>query len=230
MAGRARFGKFGPSPCHPSSSAHGHSFELTRQTVSQLLIPPYATGSKTLKLTPPPPTHPQKGVNKAPPQPPPTEEGPEEGDAPEFFSDTNNLITIKQAGQQRSTTSATPTWARPSLTYSWTLKGLKPSPTYWTTAKKARGPSSPTPTARSNSKINTARTLRSRSWDIRSNFHGHLRRHIHSNKSGSSSVHANSRAILSALLPTPPPTSSSKFTTKTSPNGSTSPTSRRRAP
>eukprot|EP00962_Isochrysis_galbana_P041533 scaffold15271_cov110-Isochrysis_galbana.AAC.8 len=58
----------------PQSIEHGHFYEFRRQTVSQqpIPIPPYATRSKILNLTFPPPTHPQKGVNKAPPMPPPT--------------------------------------------------------------------------------------------------------------------------------------------------------------
>eukprot|EP00962_Isochrysis_galbana_P038332 scaffold13609_cov106-Isochrysis_galbana.AAC.1 len=49
-----------------------------------------------LSPSPPPP---QRGKGKAPPPPPPIEEETmEEGDDPNFVSDTNNLITIKQKG------------------------------------------------------------------------------------------------------------------------------------
>jgi len=54
------------------------------------------------KLTPLHSPPPQQGKGKAPappPRPPPIEEeAPEEGDDPNFVSDTNNLITIKQNG------------------------------------------------------------------------------------------------------------------------------------
>eukprot|EP00962_Isochrysis_galbana_P006746 scaffold1816_cov134-Isochrysis_galbana.AAC.5 len=64
--------------------------------------PTYVTHQKTHKLTPLHPHPSQKGKGKAPPpppRPPPIEEvAPEEGDDPNFISDTNNLITIKQKG------------------------------------------------------------------------------------------------------------------------------------
>eukprot|EP00962_Isochrysis_galbana_P033804 scaffold11375_cov123-Isochrysis_galbana.AAC.2 len=83
----------------PLQTAHDHLFEFKRQTVSQHPTLPYATRSKTLNLTFPPPTHPQKSVNNTPPKPPPTGDGFEEaGGDPEFVSDTNNMITIKQKG------------------------------------------------------------------------------------------------------------------------------------
>eukprot|EP00962_Isochrysis_galbana_P034386 scaffold11639_cov112-Isochrysis_galbana.AAC.2 len=62
----------------------------------------HTTHQITHKPTPPRSLPPQKGKGKAPPpppRPPPiVEEAPEEGDDPNFVSDTNNLITIKQNG------------------------------------------------------------------------------------------------------------------------------------
>eukprot|EP00962_Isochrysis_galbana_P015659 scaffold4498_cov119-Isochrysis_galbana.AAC.19 len=58
-----------------------------------------ATLTKCPTLTPPLPPHSQ-GKNKPPPRPPPiAEEAMEEGDDPNFVSDTNNLITIKQKAE-----------------------------------------------------------------------------------------------------------------------------------
>eukprot|EP00962_Isochrysis_galbana_P022492 scaffold6727_cov106-Isochrysis_galbana.AAC.2 len=67
-----------------------------RQTVHRLPLLTTTTLTKCLTLTPPPPPLSQ-GKNKPPPRPPPiVEEAMEEGDDPNFVSDTNNLITIKQ--------------------------------------------------------------------------------------------------------------------------------------
>src|SRR6056297_3187257 len=81
---------------HP---AHGSPRESQRQTAHRTHAPTYATLKQTHKLTSLHPTSLQKGKGKAPP-PPPTieEETMEEGDDPDFVSDTNNLITIKQKG------------------------------------------------------------------------------------------------------------------------------------
>eukprot|EP00962_Isochrysis_galbana_P031288 scaffold10191_cov108-Isochrysis_galbana.AAC.18 len=62
----------------------------------------HTTHQITHKPTPPRSLPPQKGKGKGPPphpRPPPiAEEAPEEGGDPNFVSDTNNLITIKQNG------------------------------------------------------------------------------------------------------------------------------------
>eukprot|EP00962_Isochrysis_galbana_P029613 scaffold9490_cov128-Isochrysis_galbana.AAC.1 len=83
----------------PPRSARDALNKCQRQTAHLSPSPTNATHQKTCKLTPLH-SHPsQKGKGKAPP-PPPTivEETMEDGDDPNFVSDTNNLITIKQKG------------------------------------------------------------------------------------------------------------------------------------
>eukprot|EP00962_Isochrysis_galbana_P040155 scaffold14521_cov121-Isochrysis_galbana.AAC.3 len=82
----------------PQQTAHDPSRVGKRQTACRLSLLTTATLTKCPILTPPLPPHSQ-GKNKPPPRPPPiAEEAMEEGDDPNFVSDTNNLITIKQKG------------------------------------------------------------------------------------------------------------------------------------
>eukprot|EP00962_Isochrysis_galbana_P006376 scaffold1723_cov104-Isochrysis_galbana.AAC.11 len=87
---------------NPSLTALDASSEGQRRTAYRLPSLTQATHQITHKLTPPHFLPPQKGKGKAP-HPPPrppliAKEAPEEGDDPDFVSDTNNLITVKQKG------------------------------------------------------------------------------------------------------------------------------------
>eukprot|EP00962_Isochrysis_galbana_P003864 scaffold1084_cov114-Isochrysis_galbana.AAC.4 len=86
----------------PSLTALDALSEYQRQTAYRSPSLTHTTHQIIHKLTPLHSLPPQKGKGKAPPPPPPPppieEEAPEEGDDPNFVSDTNNLITIKQNG------------------------------------------------------------------------------------------------------------------------------------
>eukprot|EP00962_Isochrysis_galbana_P020657 scaffold6050_cov107-Isochrysis_galbana.AAC.1 len=167
----------------PPRTARDAPHKGQRQTVHLPPPPTNATHQKTRKLTPLHPHPSQKGKGKAPP-PPPTimEETMEEGDDPNFVSDTNNLITIKQTGPTLREIRDTDMGA--AITYLLLdLEGVDTEPDILDDGKK--GPWTIFATA-----------------DCEAQFiHGQIRRQNrpHTKKGGASNEQSNARALASAL-------------------------------